>query len=134
MSGEDETTCVELTALEQNNESQQMQQINESQQINKSQQINESQQELFATESNTEAGTEKCSEPKWHWVKGRSMRVSTMLDECKNPLCNCLKVALLLAVFVVVLFPSIFYYLPLLVRHLFMMYNVHVYMSRVSYS
>jgi len=99
MSGEDETTCVELTALEQINGSQQNSQ-------------------------RSTTSTNKTGARKWPWFKLRPRRAGNVLDEGKNPVSkywHYLEVALL-SVFVVVvlllmLLPTIFYHLPLPVRY-----------------
>ena len=109
MSGEDETTCVKLTALER---------INEPKQINESQPTN---QLSFATASDKKlTGDRKDSNQKWRWIKVRPMSAGSMLDECKNALYKCSKVALLSAVVVVMLLPTVFYHLPLPVSYSFM--------------
>ena len=102
MSGEDETTCVELTALEK---------INESQQID--------QRSFTVSNKNKADGKQDCNR-KWRSVKLRPMRAGSVLDGGKSPLYKywqCLEVALLSVVVVVVLLlmllPTIFYHLPL---------------------
>jgi len=104
MSGEDETTCVELTALEE---------INDPQENNQR-----------CTTSNNKTGAEKDSNRKWPWFKLRPRRAGNVLDEGKNSVSKywqCLEVALLSVVVVVVLLlmllPTIFYHLPLSVRY-----------------
>ena len=104
MSGKEETTCVELTALEQ---------INDSQEDNQR-----------STSSNNKTGAEKDSNRKWPWFKLRPRRAGNVLHEGKNPeskYWQYLKVALLSVVVVVVLLlmllPTIFYHLPLPVRY-----------------
>ena len=106
MSGEDETKCVELTALEKNNESKE---------------IN---QRSFAVSNKNTAGSEQDCNRKWRWIKLRPMRAGSVLDGGKSPLYKYwpyLEVALLSVVVVVVLLlmllPTIFYHLPLPVRY-----------------
>ena len=106
MSGEDETKCVELTALEKNNESKE---------------IN---QRSFAVSNKNTAGSKQDCNRKWRWIKLRPMRAGSVLDGGKSPLYKYwpyLEVALLSVVVVVVLLlmllPTIFYHLPLPVRY-----------------
>jgi len=61
MSGEDETKCVELTALEKNNESKE---------------IN---QRSFAVSNKNTAGSKQDCNRKWRWIKLRPMRAGTLL-------------------------------------------------------
>jgi len=106
MSGQDETTCVESTVLEQSNE---LQQIN---------------LQSFVTSSNlnNKTGTDK---DKWHWVKLCPRLAGGVLDCGKNSSNKCyqyLEFVLLSVVIVVVLLlmllPTIFYHLPLPVCYL----------------
>ena len=60
MSGEDETKCVELTALEKNNESKE---------------IN---QRSVAVSNKNKAGSKQDCNRKWRWIKLRPMRTGTL--------------------------------------------------------
>ena len=102
MSEEDETSCLELNALEQTDESQQN---------------NGNKRNTIAASNEGKVGA---SIRKWPWGK---LRTGSVLDGGKNPLYKCwqcLEIALLSAVVVVVLLlmllPTIFYHLPQPVR------------------
>jgi len=98
-----ETKCVELTALEKNNESKEINQWS------------------FAV---SKTGSKQDCNQKWPWIKLCPMCAGSVLDDSKSPLYKYwlyLEVALLLVVVVVVLLlillPTIFYHLPLPVRY-----------------